>query len=256
MKLNIVPARTGMTWVKLGIATFLKQPLALAGLFFLYMAAIFLLSQIPVIGPVLASVLMPACSLGIMVATKEASTGRFPMPALLVSSFRAGRQRAGATLILGVVYAAGWFIALNVATLLAPPPAPQMVGTAAGQGELGAFYLAVTVLTLPLTILLWHAPALVHWHGVTPLKSMFFSFVACFRNLGALTVFAATWVGIGVVALLLIGLVGLLIGATAVLVNIVVPVFLLLLAMFSTSVYFTFRDSFVADESTPTGEPP
>ena len=34
VKLNIVPARTGLQWVKLGIRTFLRQPLALAGLFF------------------------------------------------------------------------------------------------------------------------------------------------------------------------------------------------------------------------------
>jgi hypothetical protein len=96
----------------------------------------------------------------------------------------------------------------------------------------------------------------VHWHGVTPLKSMFFSFIACFRNLGAFAVFTATWVLIGLVALLVIGFVGMILGVSAVLVNIVVPVFLLLLAMFSTSVYFTFRDSFVADEPTTTGEPP
>ena len=31
MKLNIVPARTGLLWVKLGVRTFVKQPLALAG---------------------------------------------------------------------------------------------------------------------------------------------------------------------------------------------------------------------------------
>ena len=35
MKLNIVPARTGLTWVKLGISTFFKQPLAIVGLFFM-----------------------------------------------------------------------------------------------------------------------------------------------------------------------------------------------------------------------------
>ena len=33
MKLNIVPARTGIQWVKLGIQTFFRQPLALSGLF-------------------------------------------------------------------------------------------------------------------------------------------------------------------------------------------------------------------------------
>ncbi len=29
MKLNIVPARTGLVWVKLGVSTFFRQPLAL-----------------------------------------------------------------------------------------------------------------------------------------------------------------------------------------------------------------------------------
>jgi hypothetical protein len=35
MKLHLVPARTGLAWVKLGMRTFLRQPLALAGLFFM-----------------------------------------------------------------------------------------------------------------------------------------------------------------------------------------------------------------------------
>ena len=47
MKLNIVPARTGIEWVKLGIQTFFKQPLALAGLFFLFMAIMSIATLIP-----------------------------------------------------------------------------------------------------------------------------------------------------------------------------------------------------------------
>ena len=35
MKLNIVPARTGLQWVKLGLRTFMQQPFALTALFFL-----------------------------------------------------------------------------------------------------------------------------------------------------------------------------------------------------------------------------
>ena len=54
MKLNIVPARTGLTWVKLGAVTFLRQPLALTGLFFMYMAAVLVISQVPLLGIVAA----------------------------------------------------------------------------------------------------------------------------------------------------------------------------------------------------------
>ena len=50
MKLQLVPARTGFTWIKLGIRTFLRQPLALTGLFFMFMAAMTLVSKLPLIG--------------------------------------------------------------------------------------------------------------------------------------------------------------------------------------------------------------
>ena len=44
MKLNIVPPRTGLAWVRAGMRTFLRQPLALSGLFFMYMAVVMVIS--------------------------------------------------------------------------------------------------------------------------------------------------------------------------------------------------------------------
>ncbi|MCX7225857.1 MAG: hypothetical protein NT071_09690, partial [Burkholderiales bacterium] len=66
MKLQLVPARTGFTWIKLGIRTFLRQPLALTGLFFMFMAAMTLVSKLPLIGVPLAMVLLPGTTLGLM----------------------------------------------------------------------------------------------------------------------------------------------------------------------------------------------
>lgn len=251
MKLNIVPARTGITWVKLGISTFFKQPLALAGLFLLYMLVMFLMSQVPWVGAAVAAVFVPASTLGIMVAVKQVTTGRFPMPTVLISAFRAGRERAGAMLLLGLFYAGGWFLGLATATLIAPPPTGAEVSTVAGQGQLAWFYLVVTLLSLPLNLLFWHAPALVHWHQVAPLKSMFFSLVACLRNFWAMVIFALTWLAIFMVALFGLALVGVALGGAAMMTSVLVPTFLLLLAMFSTSIYFTFRDSFVEEEFPP-----
>jgi hypothetical protein len=126
MKLNIVPASTGMTWVRLGIKTFLQQPLAMSGLFFLYMAAGTLLSFLPVFGLILALMIVPAATLGLMAATQEALKGKFPMPTVLVSAFRAGRQRVRAMLVLGGLYAAACLVITLVVPLLVgatPPPA-------------------------------------------------------------------------------------------------------------------------------------
>ena len=54
MSLQLVPARTGARWVTLGMRTFLRQPLALAGLFFLFVSAMTLVSKLPLVGVALA----------------------------------------------------------------------------------------------------------------------------------------------------------------------------------------------------------
>ena len=41
----------------------------------------------------LALALLPAATLGLMAATQEATKGKFPMPSILISAFRAGNQR-------------------------------------------------------------------------------------------------------------------------------------------------------------------
>src|SRR5512133_4109416 len=119
MKLNIVPARSGLSGVKLVIRTFIKQPLALAGLFFMYMTAVIAVAQIPFVGVLIGGLLVPAATLGLMAATEEATKGRFPMPSVLLSAFRAGRQRARAMLLLGAIYTAGSLIATSLGALLA-----------------------------------------------------------------------------------------------------------------------------------------
>jgi hypothetical protein len=244
VKLNIVPARAGIQWVKLGIQTFLKQPLALTGLFFMYMAVVLVIAQIPVLGPVLGGMLVPAATLGLMAATAEAASGRFPMPTVLVSAFRAGRQRARAMLVLGAIYTAGSMAASLLGALLAgePPAAPD-----AQAPQIDNRTLVILLLHSPLLILFWHAPALVHWHGVTPVKSLFFSAVACLRNVGAFLVYGLTWLAVFLAVGFFISAIGVAFGGATAARSVMMPTVLLLVAMFSTSLYFTFRDSFRAD---------
>lgn len=251
MKLNIVPARTGFHWVKLGVQTFLKQPLALTGLFFMYLAVVLVISQIPVLGVILGGMLVPAATLGLMAATAEAASGRFPMPTVLVSAFRAGRQRARAMLVLGAMYTVGSLIATLLGSLLAGGAAPS-VATDTQTPAIDGRTLLVLLLHSPLVVLFWHAPALVHWHGVSPVKSLFFSAVACLRNVGAMLLYGLSWLAVFLVVGFVMSTLGVLIGGTAVARSIMMPTVLLLVAMFTTSLYFTFRDSFRADGE---GEP-
>lgn len=249
MKLNIVPASTGITWVRLGIKTFLQQPLAMSGLFFLYMAAGTLLSFLPVFGLILALMIVPAATLGLMAATQEALKGKFPMPTVLISAFRAGRQRVRAMLVLGGLYAAACLLITLVVPLLVgatPPPAADAGREAMLTPQFQLTMLVTMLFYLPVSLLFWHAPALVHWHGISPVKSLFFSLVACLRNAGAFLMFGLGWfavfLGIGIVISLVSGL----LGSAEFMAAAVMPLVLLMAAMFSTSIYFTFRDSFVA----------
>ncbi|WP_298923402.1 BPSS1780 family membrane protein [uncultured Ramlibacter sp.] len=246
MKLNVVPARTGLLWVRLGIKAFFKQPLALAGLFFMYMAVVLVISAIPVLGVLIGGMLVPAATLGLMAATAEAAKGKFPMPTVLLSAFRAGRDRAKAMLVLGAIYAGGSLLATRLAMLFAGAPGDP-------GNQIDTTTLLALALHAPLFLMFWHAPALVHWHGVPPLKSLFFSAVACFRNFGALALFGLAWMLVFVSVVALIGLIGGLVGGADMVRAMMMPAALLLASMSSASLYFTFRDSFVTDAPSPEG---
>jgi hypothetical protein len=60
------------------------------------------------------------------------------------------------------------------------------------------------VLLCPLIMAYWYAPVLAAWHGLSPAKALFFSFVACLRNWRPFLVYS---LAIGVVATLLPGIV-------------------------------------------------
>jgi hypothetical protein len=258
VKLNIVPARSGIQCVKLGILTFFRQPLALAGLFFMYMAAMLVLVAIPLIGSLVAVMLVPAATLGIMVATEQAASGRFPMPSVLLSAFRAGRQRVRAMLILGGIYAAvSVAIVLIASILITAPPAGESGAPPTPEQAMRAapVLFLIAAIQSPMFVLFAHAPALVHWHGVSPLKSLFFSLVAFWRNLGAFAMYAITWM---LVAFSLLGVVSVLFAvfSTAPSLQAVAPIALLVSVMISTSLYFTFRDCFVDSPEPELPAPP
>jgi hypothetical protein len=251
MKLNIVPARTGIVWVKLGVRTFFKQPLALAGLFFMFMAVMSIASLVPVIGFVLAMTLLPAATLGLMSATRDATQGRFPMPIVLLAAFRANKQKTRAMLLLGALYALGFLIAMGVSYLVDGGAFARVyLGGDMPTRELmleSNFQAAMWVfigLHLPLSLMFWHAPALMHWHDLSPVKSLFFSLVACFRNFWAFAVFGLMWLTVLVLVVVGVTTIAALLGSPGLAGDLLFPVLLLVASMFFTSLYFTFRDSF------------
>jgi hypothetical protein len=73
---------------------------------------------------------------------------------------------------------------------------------------------------------------------------MFFSAVACWRNLGAFAVYLLAWAGIFVAGAAIILTLSSAIGGSDLTAAVLMPGALLMSAMFFTSVYFSVKDCF------------
>jgi hypothetical protein len=266
MKLHIVPAKTGLQWVKLGMHTFWRQPMALTALLFLSMAAVSLLGMLPVIGPYLALVLMPAVFLVMMLGAAEASQERLPRPSLVLLPFRSGKSRIQALAILGVFYAVGIMLIVGLTSLFDDgglarlslsnePMTPELAEALVQQpGFHFALWTGFFLYNL-LAMLMWHSPALVHWHGVSPVKAVFFSIVACVRNFRAFFLYAIGWMGLAIAAGIALSLITVLLSMllgpdVAIAANIMtIMLGMALVTMFLCSAVFTFRDCFSAPDA-------
>ena len=254
MKLNVVEARTGSKWVRQGIRVFWKQPIAMSGLFFLFMAIMSLSALLPIVGSFIALTLLPAATLGLMAASREVDLGKFPMPSILAIAFRASKERKRDMAILGLLYALGFVGVMGISALMDGGGFAKLylVGgkldaeTIMDPNFQNAMWLSL-LLYMPLSMVFWHAPALVHWHGVPALKSLFFSTVACLRNWRAFLVFGLMWTVVFMSTALILSLVSGLMGDGELVSMTLLPAMLMLAAMFFCSVYFSFLDCFVSD---------
>ena len=233
-------------------------PLAWLALVFGYWMAMTVISFIPYVGVVAASVLIPAFSVGFMAASRAAE-GRLPLE---LSNLGAGfRDHVGAQIALGAVYFAA-IAALLAATALADGgtlarwmstgerPSPEVLAS----DEFLRALLVSAVLYVPVMMAFWFAPVLVAWHGLSAVKALFFSFFASLINWRAFLAYGA---GAAIVLFILPAAVALgamlLSGGTArtVLLSAMLPFLLMLLPTLFASFYASYRDVFGGREEPP-----
>ena len=254
MKLNVVPAKTGSLWVRQGIRAFWRQPIALTGLFFMFMASMSILSLMPMLGEFLALMLLPVATLGLMAATREVDLGKFPMPFILAAGFRTSADGKRNMLMLGLIYALCFVGVMGLSTLVDGGDFAKLY---LGGGSLemdtlmkpefqNAMWLSM-MLYLPLSLVFWHAPALTHWHGVPVAKSLFFSTVACLSNWRAFLVFGLMWSFIFMATMFALTLIGSVLGDGEFAAMAMLPAMLMLASMFFCSTYYSFKDCFTSD---------
>ena len=261
MKLQLVPARQGIQWVRQGFSVFFKQPVAFAGMFAAFLFAMFVFTLVPLLGSLLILAALPLATLGFMIATRAALDGRFPLPRVFVEPLRQGRPRTIAMLQLGLVYAVATFVILWLSdvvdggaldalmdTMSSGKTTPEAVAEKLGDGRLEAGLLLRFGLATLLSVPFWHAPALVHWDGQPWGKALFFSAVACWRNMGAFAVYGLAWLAVILLFAILINLVFAMLGQMRLIAFAAMPASLIFSTIFYASLYFTFADCFAADD--------
>jgi hypothetical protein len=247
MKSKLVPASQGLVWVRQGLRIFFKRPMAFCLLFLIYL----------IVGPMLMLAVAPLATVGFMIATKQAMQGRFPMPSVYVEPLRASRPQRWAQVRLGLGYALGaafvlWlgdaiggtaFDALRQA-YAAGKTTPEELGPLIGDSDLQWGWLVMLAGLALLSMPFWHAPALVHWGRQSARKALFFSTVACWRNKGALAMYALGWGAIVLLFALVVPSILAIAGMPQLAFAIVTPATLMISAAMYASLYFTFADSF------------
>ena len=262
MRLKSVPSRQGALWVKQGLRAFFKRPMAFTALFAAFMFIVFVLALVPLIGPVLGVMLLPLVTLAFMLATRVVVTGGLPTPTVFIEPLKAERPRVVSLIWLGAIYAGATFAALWISSVVdggalaalmdAVPGAQTTPDAVAAKLDAPGLFAGLVLrfgLTGLLSVPFWHAPALVYWDGQRCAQALFSSTLACWRNRGAFVVYSLTWfalvMGFGVFASLLFAL----LGSPQLFAVAAVPISLLITTVFYASLYFTFADSFIANEA-------
>lgn len=253
MKLRLVPARQGALWVRQAFRVFFRQPLAFSALFFLFVFGAFMLLVLPLVGALAMLTLLPIVTLGFMIATQQSENGRFPLPGVFLQPFRGERSRVRTLIQLGIAYAVASLLLMLLADVLDGGKFAQLQeavvrGRESGEaiedpGAQNSLLLRLA-LAIPLSLAFWHAPALVHWCGVSAAKAVFFSVVACWRNRGAFVVYGLTWAGVIALFAIMSTLVFSLLSAPQLVSLAALPAALMFSTVFYVSLYFTFIDCF------------
>lgn len=258
-----LPARRGIYWLLAGFNLFWRNPVQLTALTVSYLLIVQLSVQLlPALAPFLLPLVLPTLTLIVANGSRIVDQGR-PTP---LAGVLYGVRENGAQLIqLGGLQLLGAFVLVAVTMLF--DANLNIVDLEKGQDHTEALFALGRLLLLatPLLMAFWFAPFLTGWDRVPAAKSVFFSFVASWRNWPAMTVYG---LAVGLVAAVIPGL--LLVVASLIspaLVNILLVALRTLLVfvlapVLTCSLYQSYRDIFhpPAAEPAPTdplpAEPP
>jgi hypothetical protein len=264
MQVRRAAALEGWRWVTEGLKLLISQPIAIIGLTTLFVLSLVLPTIIPLVGGFAPLVLTPTLSVGFMQAVRDAQAGKRITPLTLFSGFRADKGRyIKPLLILGAINCI-LTVGVLAASMLADGGTLFRIFTGAiGTEEQVALGSSVVysgavfgLLYAPVQMAMWFAPIFVAWHGLSPVKALFYSLVAVWRNRWPFLVYMLGWFAIAVAWSVLIQVLKFAIDGS-VLTLLLTPISLAMLGALYCSFWPVYRDLIVdAGLSSPPQDAP
>jgi len=221
------PAANGLAWIRGGFELFRRQPGTWIGLMLLWFVLNIALGMLPVVGSVVNQVLTPVFVAGMMIAAREAASGRTLSVSMLFAGFS---THTGALAAVGglslvaivIIVAAAWIgFSVDVASWFSDDLAPERLV------PLLTALMLVLLLLVPVYMAIWFAPALIVFNGLRVRDALRGSFLGCLGNPASLLVYGLASIGLAIVAAIPLGL-----------------GFIVLAPVFAASVYVSYRDIF------------
>ena len=254
--MRIVPAGNGWKWLRQGWALFMKAPAEWLMLMMLFLIVSAGINWIPLVGPFLASALLPGLSAGLMQACAEAEAGRRVTPAAL---FFPLRDKPAALMRVGFLYLVCMLLTLAFTypvddgalfnqMLLGTPPSPEAIK----DGSLPNALALAGLLATPLLMALWFAPMLIMWRDLGVSQSLFYSFFASLRNWRVFGIYGLIVFGGVMTASLAIAVAGVSAGVgLGVMRTMMLALILIMMPSVTCSFYFSYLDIFPPPEDEP-----
>lgn len=251
MQAQFLPAVRGWYWIADGFRLFRRNPPLLAFLVFGYWFLLLLIDMVPLIGPVAASLCVPALSVSVMNGCRAIDKGQRTDLNLLLSGFR---RHPRPLAVLGGLNFVCWMLVLGLGSAVDGGVLTQSLtsghlldANTLGDSRVQFAILLTLLLMVPVLMAFWYAPLLVAWRDCSAGKALFFSFVASWRN-------GRAFLGYGLAIMLVSGVLpGLLLGIFAAFSEtlfsvagtfLTLPLMLVFVPTLFASFYVSFREVF------------
>lgn len=255
MRAQTLPAAAGWRWIGAGFMIFRRNPPLYSMLVIAYWFTVIFLNVLPIIGAVVASLLIPGLSVGLMQAARNLERGQ---PIGLQTLYGGLKENTKTLVGLGALYLCCTVGIIGVSALFDGGDlvrymmaSNRLERAAVEDADFTLSALVVMALLVPLMMAYWFAPMLAAWHRLSVAKSLFFSFVACWMNWRPFLAYGA---GLLLVAGILPGvLLGLLLGLfpesqSFISGLMMVPMTLIIAPAIFASFYASYRDIFGISE--------